>query len=183
MRLRLPLDPFKKFNIPTLSSLILEEGMESLLKGYPYAFFKQHAFIPFGRTVKGFRLAISNPFDIEGLEEIEKMLKVPLEIYGISQEKIYEVLDQIYHQKEKLDETLLKSWVTTPSFESLNLQDPSQIASVLEGILKEGIDRKASDIHLEPFEKHFGIRLRVEGHLIPLYEVPKRLGECLMGRL
>ncbi|MCM2276767.1 MAG: type IV-A pilus assembly ATPase PilB [Oligoflexia bacterium] len=61
------------------------------------------------------------------------------------------------------------------------VQDGPVIALV-NGILSEGIRRKASDIHVEPYEKRFRVRMRVDGVLYEVAEVPKEMKRAVTAR-
>ncbi|MCM2321633.1 MAG: type IV-A pilus assembly ATPase PilB [Oligoflexia bacterium] len=61
------------------------------------------------------------------------------------------------------------------------IQDAPVIALV-NGILSEAIRRKASDIHVEPYEKRFRVRLRVDGVLYEIAEIPKEMKRAVTAR-
>ncbi len=57
------------------------------------------------------------------------------------------------------------------------------IIGIVDGILQEGINRFASDVHLEPVEDGLAVRLRVDGMLYPLCRYPKELTPQIISRL
>lgn len=57
------------------------------------------------------------------------------------------------------------------------------VVTLVNGILSEGIRRGASDIHVEPYEKRFRIRMRVDGTLIEIAEVPTEMKRAVTARL
>ncbi|CAM6055004.1 unnamed protein product [Sphagnum tenellum] len=56
------------------------------------------------------------------------------------------------------------------------------IIQLVNGILSEGIKRGASDIHVEPYEKRFRIRMRVDGVLLEITEVPLEMKRAVTAR-
>ena len=66
---------------------------------------------------------------------------------------------------------------------SLNAQDDGAIEQFVYLIIKEALKRGASDIHLEPLEKRFRIRFRVDGVLQETESPPKRLQPAIISRI
>ncbi len=57
------------------------------------------------------------------------------------------------------------------------------VIAFVNGILAEGIRRSASDIHVEPYEKRFRVRMRIDGALIEIAEVPPEMKRAVVARL
>ncbi len=95
--------------------------------------------------------------------------------------------------KDKEDEN--KKGVKTQSIENFEVHDidSSQDARIegqgeaviafVNGILAECIRRNASDVHVEPYEKRFRVRMRIDGSLIEIAEVPPDMKRAVVARL
>lgn len=57
------------------------------------------------------------------------------------------------------------------------------VIAFVNGILAEGIRRNASDIHVEPYEKRFRVRMRIDGSMIEIAEVPLEMKRAVVARL
>jgi type IV pilus assembly protein PilB len=57
------------------------------------------------------------------------------------------------------------------------------VIAFVNGILAEGIRRNASDIHVEPYEKRFRVRMRIDGAMIEIAEVPLEMKRAVVARL
>jgi type IV pilus assembly protein PilB len=57
------------------------------------------------------------------------------------------------------------------------------VVAFVNGILAEGIRRNASDIHVEPYEKRFRVRMRVDGSMIEIAEIPLEMKRAVVARL
>lgn len=66
-----------------------------------------------------------------------------------------------------------------------NMNDPDEapIIKFVNTILVEGVRRRASDIHIEPYKKDFDVRYRIDGHLHVMHTVPKNALPALISRL
>ncbi len=60
--------------------------------------------------------------------------------------------------------------------------DDAPVISVVKGILSEAIRRGASDIHVEPYEKDFRVRLRIDGTLVDITHVPMEMKRAVVAR-
>ena len=60
--------------------------------------------------------------------------------------------------------------------------DDAPVIAVVNGILTEAIARGASDIHVEPFEKDFRIRLRIDGTLVDVTHIPMEMRRAVIAR-
>nr|MBA3708001.1 type II/IV secretion system protein [Planctomycetota bacterium] len=61
--------------------------------------------------------------------------------------------------------------------------DDSPAVKVVKQIFSTAIKRGASDIHIEPFEKRVRVRLRIDGVLVEVLDLPKRLERAMVSRL
>ncbi|MBS1963911.1 MAG: type IV-A pilus assembly ATPase PilB [Bdellovibrionales bacterium] len=57
------------------------------------------------------------------------------------------------------------------------------VIAFVNGILAEGIRRNASDIHVEPYEKRFRVRMRIDGSMLEIAEVPLEMKRAVVARL
>ena len=60
--------------------------------------------------------------------------------------------------------------------------DDAPVISVVNGILSESIRRGASDIHVEPYEKDFRVRLRIDGTLVDITHIPLEMKRAVVAR-
>ena len=61
--------------------------------------------------------------------------------------------------------------------------DDAPVVAVVNGILTEAIRRGASDIHVEPYEKDFRVRLRIDGVLVDITHIPLEMKRAVVARL
>ena len=61
--------------------------------------------------------------------------------------------------------------------------DDAPVISVVNGILTEAIRRGASDIHVEPYEKNFRVRFRIDGTLVDITQIPLEMRRAVVARL
>ena len=67
--------------------------------------------------------------------------------------------------------------------QSKDFDASSDVTSIVDGIIKTGIKKRASDIHIEPMEDKIRVRYRIDGELINASKLPKDNLEQIIGRL
>ena len=65
----------------------------------------------------------------------------------------------------------------------LDSQDDAPVIRLINGILQEAIRSRASDIHIEPYEKRLSVRFRIDGTLREMLSLPARLSSLLVSRV
>jgi type IV pilus assembly protein PilB len=65
---------------------------------------------------------------------------------------------------------------------TISSADDAPVITLVNGILSESIKRGASDIHIEPYEKNFRVRFRVDGTLIDITQIPSEMKRAVVAR-
>jgi len=171
---------------------------KEVLAEVPEGLAKQYQVLPISVTGDILTLAMANPLNILALDdirmitgkEIEPVIAMPSELHDVIEKnysgdrasEIYASLLAEHSQQEELEE--LKS-------SSEEVEDVSKIESVEEDepvkkmarlIVLDALERGASDIHIEPFEKIIRIRYRVDGALEEAKSPPKSMQSNLVAR-
>ena len=154
----------------------------------------EHRILPIGQRGKRLYVAISDPSNIQALDEVKFQSGLTVEPIIVEDDKLGRLLDQY---GEAPEEDILKSIET----EDLNLEftdeeaqasldtaaatdiDDAPVVRYLQKIMQDAISSGASDIHLEPYEKHFRIRFRIDGVLHEVASPPLAIKEKLATRI
>jgi type IV pilus assembly protein PilB len=146
--------------------------------------------VTFGET--GLVVAVSDPLDIDTIDSLSFLLQRELELVCTSPEKIREALVKYYGTadeaanilKEKLGEDIdlgLEIGDGTAIAEGDEADAP--IIRMVSMLIIEAHRAGASDIHLEPLDKKFRVRFRIDGVLQEMQAPPKRLQSAIVSRL
>lgn len=134
----------------------------------------------------------SNPSQISQQEYLSLLTGEDLTPVFALKELISAAIDRCYYSKKDTPEDFIQDLgehVDIAGFEAKQTNDLFQIvdnapvAQLVNLILLEGVKRKASDIHFEPFESILRIRYRIDGVLYEQASPPKHLEESLVSRL
>jgi len=168
-----------------------QEIPPEVIKQVPAAIARRYKVVPVFSNDNTLTVALADPLDIETLDSLRYILKRNVEGVVASDEEISIALDHHYGRVEKSIEELLGQKETgNISVNMGNLSDESEttdsdapIIKLVSLIILEAQRNRASDIHLEPMEKRFRIRYRIDGDLREVENPPKRLQSSIISRL
>ena len=155
---------------------------------------RRYEIIPIMRNDDVLTVALGDPTDLETLDSLRYVLKTDVEGVIARRQQIDQALEFYYGDKEEtvqsfLDDitegTLDVSDVATTdvSTERTEESDDAPIIRLVSLIILEAFRTRSSDIHLEPLEKRFRIRYRIDGILHEVENPPKYLQRNIISRL
>jgi len=167
---------------------------EYVLKTVPVKFIRRHLILPFKLEAGNLDIATMNPDDLNVLSDIHFLSgyspipHLAAEYYLLTAiEKFYNVkiitpdINQIMEDAQEEDE-LWEKEDTTSHMEELKDSD-APVVKLVNTILKEAIAKKASDIHVEPYEHELRVRFRIDGTLTTLLTQSVRFTNALASRI
>jgi type IV pilus assembly protein PilB len=163
----------------------------------PRAIAAKHRLVPLGREGNKLKIAISDPLDTDAIDALGYIVKMPIESVVATAEEITSAIDRFYGKDaNSIDDLLNDLSVTEGAGETAavttepgagvdptNTDADAPIIKLVHGIILEAIQRRASDIHIEPLEKRLRVRYRIDGVLIEVENPPKRLQLSIISRL
>ncbi len=189
----------KQYGIPsiTLSQLDIDADV---LKLVPAQIAKKYEVLPIKRTGNSLTLAMADPTNVFAVDDVGFMTNLQVIPVVAAQGAIRKALDRLYEsQGSGIAEVISEmegaagdvevvegdeeSWAKTDIFELKESADEAPVVRLVNMILVDAIRRGASDIHLEPYEKVFRVRFRVDGVLHEIMTPPKRLETALTSRV
>jgi general secretion pathway protein E/type IV pilus assembly protein PilB len=138
-------------------------------------------------------VAVADPLDTETIDELSRLLKTPLSIKLATPAAIAAAIEVHYatdsgeNQPEADYNAMLKDSgveITLSGEGEAGVKaEDAPIIRYVNLLITEAIRRRASDIHLEPLEKRFRVRYRIDGVLHEVENPPKRLQASIISRL
>ena len=143
---------------------------------------------PKGKTMT---LAISDPLDVDAVDSLSKMLGLTITTQLATPKAIADAITQYYEsagvapEYEGIfgEEVSNEKATLATGDESGVKESDAPIIRYVHMLISEAVKRRASDIHLEPLEKRFRIRYRIDGVLLEVENPPKRLQPPIISRL
>ena len=148
--------------------------------------------IPVGFGETGLIVAVGGPLDIDTIDGLSFLLQREIELVCTSPQKIREALIKYYGTADEASDVLLKkigegAYLDLEITEGGTLEEGDEtdapIIRMVSMLLIEAHRLGASDIHLEPLDKKFRVRFRIDGVLQEMQAPPKRLQSAIVSRL
>lgn len=167
-----------------LTDVQLEDPIK---EAFPFDLVNKYKVFPIDISDAEAEIAIADPFNLDGIDSISHIVNRPLLVRITS---LNDIEDAIAHNYEEGADSLSAAFAEATEALSgnnsgLTLEDgeDSPIVRYVHTIISEALNRRASDIHLEPLEKRFRIRYRIDGVLHEIENPPKRLQPTLVSRI
>jgi type IV pilus assembly protein PilB len=157
----------------------------------------KHRVLPIFRRGKRLFLAVADPTNLHAIDEIKFQTTLGIEAIVVEDDKLQKAIDKALEQADAQMPALsgeedmdLDSLETTGGDESgaddkvtRDDVEDAPIVRFVNKVMLDAIRRGASDIHFEPYEKIYRVRLRMDGVLKELAQPPVQLGQKLSARL
>jgi len=153
------------------------------LSTYPLKLLSAASAIPFKEDDEYVYIATSTPLNYDELEALENFIAIkPIKLFVALDEDI----KQIFKRIEVMQKTKLIAEDVKKELKSEGLKKEGKESSVMrliQTIVEEAIERRASDIHIEPDEHEMIVRARIDGVLLELFVFDLDLYVALSSRI
>src|SRR5262249_6065352 len=183
----------RQYSLPSINLNDFEVDAE-VLKLVPKDVARKHMVLPVNRAGATLIVAMSDPSNIYAIDELKFLTQYNIEPVVASEPAIDEAITRYYDQAPDLttlvgefeQEDIDCAGDQVDDFNVVDLEKQSGEAPVVKlcnMVLLAAIKKKASDIHIEPYEKEFRIRYRVDGILYEEMRPPKKLQNAITSRV
>jgi len=168
---------------------------DNILGNIPVQFLKRYKIAPYTVKKNTIKVAINDPLLIQPLDNIKIMYDSFKIIPVLSTEKEilkiinnhFDVLKEnsttsVIENLEESDFEILSSPITETE-DILDMANEAPIIRLVNTVIKQAIEDRASDIHIEPFEKDLIIRFRIDGILYNMFTPPKKYQAAIISRI
>lgn len=174
-------------------AVIHDEDVEhSLIMEVPLSFAKANMLMPLRRENGHLVAAVADEKGVLALRELSRHLGLSPVPLGAKAGVIIDAINRFYGQVGSAEDVMdnisgedLSSVAT--EFEKprdiLELTEDAPIIRLLNAILQQAVKERASDIHIEPYEKELEVRMRVDGILHRVLTPPKIIQDALISRV
>ena len=185
-----------QYSVPSVSLSKLDID-PSIIKFVPYDVANKYQIFPISKNGATLKLAMTDPSNVFAIDDVKFMTNYEVEPVVATESEIKEAIARHYEQSEALQDVIdnmsglddtgldfIQETEEDPDISDLKgAGEEAPVVKLVNLILSEAIMRGASDIHIEPYEKEFRIRYRVDGVLYDVMQPPPRLKAALSSRL
>jgi len=166
-----------------------------IVKLIPEKMARRHQIVPVSRIGSTLTLAMVDPFNIIAVDDIGILTKSKIDCVLATEKDVQDALDKVYaSDAQSISE--IASLMGGDDVEVVKNTDDSGVSSIgekssneapivkmVELILREALKKRASDIHIEPFENNVRVRYRIDGGLHEALQIPKKNQNAVLTRL
>ncbi len=183
----------KQYGVPAIN-LSEQEIDPAVIKVVPVDIAQKYQVIPVNRAGGSLIVAMSDPSNIFAIDDIRFMTGFNIEVVVSPESAIKSAIDKYYDQSASLADVMSdiegfddlevigdEEEVDISSLERATEDAP--VVKLVNLILTDAIKKKASDIHIEPYERVFRVRYRIDGVLYEAMKPPMKLKNAITSRV
>ena len=187
----------QQFGVPSINLAHFEID-SSVIKLIPADVARKYNILPVNKTGATITIAMADPTNVFAMDDIKFMTGYNVEPVVASELGIKAAIDNYYGSTSSLElKKVMEDLQQTEAADLEVLEDEEEldVEALAEGaeeapvvklcnlILTDAIKRGASDIHIEPYEKEYRVRFRVDGTLYEIMNPPLKLRDAITSRM
>jgi len=182
----------KQYGVPSID---LEEFEidAAVIRLIPEDVASKHTVIPVNRAGSTLILATSDPSNIFALDDIKFLTGYNIQAVVAAEDAIRRAIDKYYDQSTSLEDVmgdfddsdidLIQDEDDIDIGELAKASEDAPVVKLVNLILTDAVKKEASDIHVEPYEKTFRVRYRIDGVLYEVMKPPMKLKNAIISRM
>ena len=186
----------RQYGVPAINLSYFEID-PSVVKLIPYETAKRYQILPLSRVGASLTIAMVDPTNVFAMDDIKFMTGFNIEPVVASESSILDGIEKAYGTSKEEDlEKVMQSMSAEETDVELQAEqqemdladlekaaDEAPIVKLVNLVLTDAVKRGASDIHMEPYEKEFRVRFRIDGVLQSIMSPPLKLKDAITSRL
>jgi type IV pilus assembly protein PilB len=183
----------RQYGVPSINLSHFEID-PNVIKLIPAEIAQKHQIIPINRTGNVLTVAMADPSNIFAIDDIKFMTGFKVEPVVAAETSIKNAINKHYDSAGMVEDIMknfddkdveaLKEGEDTVNVAELGqAAEDAPVVKLVNLILTDAIKKGASDIHIEPYEKSFRVRYRIDGVLYEVMQPPTRLKAAITSRI
>lgn len=188
----------RQYGVPAINLAYFEIDA-NVVKLIPYETSRRYQVLPISRVGASLTLAMVDPTNVYAMDEIKFMTGLNIEPVVASENAIMERIDKFYNAAPEEDlNSVMQSFdeINEADIEQLQAEeqevllaelekaaDEAPIVKLVNIVLTDAVKKGASDIHIEPYEKEYRVRYRIDGVLQTIMSPPLKLKDAITSRV
>lgn len=180
----------KQLNVPYFSlgtgmlKPAMDQGLERLI---PHDFALKNCVLPLSRTLRSLTVGMSDPLDLILIDNLSRLTNCEINPVIATKSDILKAIEDFYGKSSMLKQAVADTYdasavelaaasaAEASAEEELSLDkliaraEEAPVVKLVDLVIRQAIDERASDIHIEPFKDKISLRYRIDGKL---YEIP-----------
>lgn len=182
-------DLCKELGLDFIRDIPISDIAADLIRDIPINYAKLHNILPYKDEADTLTALTSNPVNLKALDDLKVLFGKKVRPLITTTPRIQDAINKVYEKSTAnlsgLDEIADEDYdLDDPIVDLLEAgEDDAPVIKMVNSLLFRAVKEKASDIHIEPYEKDIVVRFRTDGILFDVFKPPKKLQNAITSRI
>ena len=160
-----------------------------LIRNLSINYARKHEVLPFKEDATQVMVLVTNPLNMKILDDLRALFRKRTVPVMTSKARLLDAVNKVYEKNtaalQGLDQIEEEDYdLDEPIIDLLESgEDDAPVIKLVNTLLFRAVKEKASDIHVEPYEKDMVVRYRIDGVLFDIFKPPKKLQNAITSRI
>jgi type IV pilus assembly protein PilB len=185
----------RQYRVKAVDLSKIGEIDQKILKLVPAEIALKHLVLPLRRIGRTLTVAMANPTDLSVIDDLKFVTRYDIEPVVVGEYSLRKAVEKYYQAPDESLSDLLKELdaeqveVLAEEEEEISISalqaqiEEAPVVRLINGILTDAVQKGASDIHIEPYEKEIRVRYRIDGALREVMRPPLKWKASLTARV
>jgi general secretion pathway protein E len=179
----------EELDLEFMRDIPINEVAIDLVRNIPINYSKNHEVLPYKDEGNVVSVLLSNPINMEALTDLRAFFNKNTRAIITTSSKLQDAINKVYEKStaalDGLDEIEGDDYdLDEPIVDLLDSDDDdAPVIRLVNTLLFRAVKEKASDIHIEPYERELAVRFRIDGQLYDVFKPPKKLQNSITSRI
>lgn len=182
-------DLCKELGLDFIRDIPISDIAADLIRDIPINYAKLHNILPYKDEADTLTALTSNPVNLKALDDLKVLFGKKVRPLITTTPRVQDAINKVYEKSTAnlsgLDEIADEDYdLDDPIVDLLEAgEDDAPVIKMVNSLLFRAVKEKASDIHIEPYEKDIVVRFRTDGILFDVFKPPKKLQNAITSRI
>jgi general secretion pathway protein E len=179
----------KLLNLDFMKDIPVNDISAEMVRDIPINYAKNHEVLPFKAEQDKVLVLTTNPLNRKAIDDLRVRFNKRIHPLITTSSRLQDAINRVYEKStsalEGLDDIESEEYdLDDPVIDLLEAgDDDAPVIKLVNTLLFRAVKEKASDIHIEPFERDMSVRFRIDGILFEIYKPPKKLQNAITSRI
>ncbi|MBY0555211.1 type II secretion system ATPase GspE [bacterium] len=182
-------DLCRELGLEFIKDIPVNDISTDLVRNLPINYAKTQGILPFREESDCVIALTSNPVNTKSLDDLRVIFGKKIKPLVTTSQRVQDAINRVYEKN-----TSNMSGMDEIEEDEMDLEDPiidlleageddAPVIKLVNSLLFRAVKEKASDIHIEPYEKDMVVRYRIDGILFDIFKPPKKLQNAITSRI
>jgi general secretion pathway protein E len=182
-------DLCRELGLEFIKDIPVNDISADLIRDLPINYAKTQGVLPYRSEGETIVALTSNPMNSKALDDLRILFGKRIRPLVSTTQRVQDAINRVYEKStanlsgmDEIDEDEMD--LEDPIIDLLEAgEDDAPVIKLVNSLLFRAVKEKASDIHIEPYEKDMVVRYRVDGILFDVFKPPKKLQNAITSRI